>query len=243
MKIAIVGYGRMWQVVEKHAKERGDEIAAIIDPTQGTTKEDLLGKDFDVIIEFCVPQVALENLTFYADNNFKVVMATTGWWDHLPEVEEMFTRSKGAIIWSGNFSLGVNLVYQMLDTISKMMNKFPEYDVMVHEFHHSGKADSPSGTLINMGDILLKNLDRKTKSEVNTLNTRPIQPEELHLTSTRGGYIPGTHQVIFDSVFDSIELKHTARTRDGFAVGSLICGEWLKDKQGFYTIQDFTASL
>lgn len=243
MKIAIVWYGRMGQVVEKHALSRGDEIVAIIDPAQKTKKEDLVGKDFDVIIEFSVPFVAMDNLKFYAENWFKVVMATTGWWDNLPEVKELFNNSKWAIIWSWNFSLGVNLFYGMLEKVSKMMNKIPEYDVFGHEYHHKMKADSPSWTLINMWDIILENIDRKTEKQVNCLAERPIKDEELHLTSTRWGNIPWTHTITFDSEFDTIELKHTARTRDWFAVWSLVCGEWLKDKTGYFEIKDFTNSL
>jgi len=243
MKIAIVGYGRMGQVVEKHAKDRWVEIVAIIDPFQNTSKEDLIWKDVDAIIEFSIPKVALDNLKFYAENGFKVVMATTGWWEHLPEVEKMFNDSKWAIIWSGNFSLWVNLFYQMIENVSKIMNNFPEYDVLGHEFHHKMKADSPSWTLINIWDIIVDNIDRKTEKQVNTLNSRVINDNELHLTSTRWGYIPGTHVVAFDSAFDTIEMKHTARTRDWFAVWSLVCAEWLKDKQWYFEIKDFTKSL
>jgi len=243
MKIAIVGYGRMWQIVEKHALERWVEIVAIIDPIKNTSKENLVWLDFDVIIEFSVAHVALDNLKFYAKNNYKVVMATTGWWEHLDEVKDFFNNSKWAIIWSWNFSLWVNLFYQTLENVSKMMNNFPEYDVFAHEFHHKMKADSPSGTLINIWDIILNNTDRKTEKQLNSLVSRQINDNELHLTSTRWGYIPGTHIVTYDSIFDTIELKHTARTRDWFAVWSLVCWEWLKDKQGYFEINDFTRSL
>jgi len=243
MKIAIVWYGRMGKVVEKHALARWNEIVAIIDPTLNTKKEDLLWKDFDVIIEFSVPQVAMENLKFYAENWFKVVMATTGWWDHLDEVKTLFSNSKWAIIWSWNFSLWVNIFYSILEKVSKMMNKIPEYDVFWHEYHHRWKADSPSGTLINMWDIILKNIDRKTEKQINCLCERSIKDNELHLTSTRWWNIPWTHIITFDSEFDTIELKHTARTRDGFAIWSLVCGEWLKDKQGYFEIKDFTDNL
>jgi 4-hydroxy-tetrahydrodipicolinate reductase len=123
------------------------------------------------------------------------------------------------------------------------MNKIPEYDVFWHEYHHKMKADSPSGTLINMWDIILKNIDRKKVKQVNCLTDRPIRDEELHLTSTRWWNIPWTHIITFDSEFDTIELKHTARTRDWFAVWSLICWEWLKDKTGYFEIKDFTESL
>lgn len=242
MKIVIVGYGRMWHMIEKQALERGDKIIAIIDPKKKTKKEDLLNIDFDVIIEFSICSVVMENLMFYAKNDFKVIMGSTGWWNNLPEVKEMFESSKGAILWSGNFSLWVNLFYQMMESVSIIMNKFPEYDVMAHEWHHNSKTDSPSGTLINIWDIILEHLDSKTIKQVNSLENRQINNEELHLSSTRGGYIPGTHQVLFDSKFDTIELKHTARTRDGFAVGSLVCAKWLLDKEWYFEIQDFIKS-
>lgn len=243
MKIAIVWYWRMWKVVEKQALARWDEIIIIIDPSKNTKKEDLLWKDFDVIIEFSIANVAVENLEFYAKNNFKVVMATTGWWEHLWQIKKDFENSMWAIIWSWNFSIWVNLLYKMLENVSKIMNNFSQYDVMAHEFHHNKKADSPSGTLLNIWDILLENIDRKTEKQVNALTNRPIQNHELHLTSTRWGYIPWTHQIIFDSEFDTIELKHTARTRDWFAVWSLVCGEWLKDKTWYFEIKDFIKDL
>lgn len=242
-KLVIVWYGRMGKVVEKHAQEKGIEIVTIIDPIKNTTKEDLLSLEFDAIIEFSVPQVALWNLEFYAKNDFRVVMATTGWWEHLDTVKTLFNNSKWAIIWSGNFSLGVNLFYQMIENVSKIMNNFSEYDVSAHEFHHKMKADSPSWTLINIGDIILDTIERKTEKQVNTLTARAIQDNELHLTSTRWWYVPWTHQVAFDSVFDTIELKHTARTRDWFAVWSIVCAEWLKWKQWYFEIKDFTKSL
>ena len=239
MKIAIVWYGRMWKLVEQHALEKWDEISIIIDPLKNTTIHDLVGVDFDVIIEFCIPKVAMENLEFYANNNYRVIMATTGWYNNLTKVKEMFKNSNWALLWSGNFSLWVNLFWKILEKSSKIMNNFPDYDVFWHEYHHKNKTDSPSWTLINTWDIILNNIKRKNCIVTDTLKDRPIKDEELHLTSTRGWAIPWTHQIFFDSLFDTIEIKHTARTRDWFAIWAIKCAEWLKDKQGYYEIKDF----
>ncbi len=239
MKIAIVWYGRMGVLIEHHAKEKWYEIAVVIDPIKWTKKEDLLNIDFDVAIEFSIPKVALENMKFYAENDMKVVMATTGWYDELETIKWYFKDSKWALLWSGNFSLGVNLFWKMIENASKIMDKFEDYDVFGHEFHHNKKADSPSGTLINTGTVVLENMSRKEKIVTETLVERPIEGNELHLTSTRGGSIPWTHSIYFDSPFDTIEIKHTARTRDGFAIWAIVCAKWLKDKNWYFEMRDF----
>jgi len=243
MKIAIVWYGRMWQLVEEHARWKWYEISIIIDPVRWTYIDDLKSADFDVVIEFSIPKVALSNLEFYAANNCKVIMATTGWYDKLDKVKEMFKNSNWALLWSWNFSLWVNLFWKMLENSSKIMNNFTDYDVFWHEYHHKNKTDSPSWTLINTWEIILNNIDRKKEILVNTLNDRAIKEEELHLTSTRWWSIPGTHQVFFDSLFDTIEIKHTARTRDWFAIWSIVCAKWLVDKKWYFEISDFMESL
>ena len=243
MKIAIVWYGKMWQIVEKHALERGYEITAIIDPNKNTHKEDLLGKDFDVIIEFCIPKVALENMEFYAKNNFKVIMATTGWYDDIEKIKQMFKKSEGAILWSGNFSIWVNLFWKMLEKACTYMNDFPEYDVFGSSFHHRMKVDSPSGTAIMTADIILDNIERKKMMITEDPTDRAIRDEELHFSSTSGGNIPGIHSVYFDSPYDTITLEHSARSRDGFAVGSLDCAKWLQGKKWYFEIQDFINNL
>ncbi len=243
MKVAIVWYGRMGQLVEQHAKNRDHEVVAVIDPTEGTYKEDLLNVKFDVIIEFSVPQVAMENMKFYAQHDMKVVMATTWWYDKVEDVKELFKNSKWAILWSGNFSLWVNLYWKMVENAAKIMDKFPVYDVFAHEFHHNKKEDSPSWTLIHTGNIIIENMERKEAIVTRTLDWRAIRPEELHLTSTRGWHIPGTHSVFFDSPFDTIEIKHTARARDGFAIWAIVSWKWLKDKTGYYEMKDFMADL
>ncbi len=243
MKIAIVWHWKMWQQVEQCAWERWDEVVAIIDWVNQTVQQNLLGKEFDVIIEFSSPESVLENVKFYVEQNYKVIMATTWWWEQLDEVKQLFEWSDAALLWSGNFSIGVQLFYKIIDHVSQLMNQFEIYDVSGHEWHHKRKADSPSGTLINIWDIILKNTDMKTAYETNTQSHWPIAADVFHMSSTRWWYVPGTHQVTFDSPFDTIDLTHTARTREWFAFWSLMCGEWLKDKTWYFEISDFTDSL
>jgi len=243
MKVAIVWYGRMWVLVEKHLIKNSHEVVMIIDPLKWTKKEDLLNIDFDIIIEFSIPKIAMENMTFYAKNNMKVIMATTGWYDRLDEVKNMFKVSSWALLWAGNFSIWVNIYQSILEKASKIMNKFTDYDVFWNEFHHNKKADSPSGTLLSNANIIIDNIDRKTKIVTNELSDRAINSEELHFTSTRGWYIPGIHSVYFDSPFDTIELTHSARTRDWFAIWSIVCAEWLQWKKWYFEIKDFMKDI
>ena len=239
MKIVIVWYWKTWKLVEFHAKEKWHEIISIIDPSLWTKKEDLLKLDFDVIIEFSIAKVVVENMKFYAGNNYKVIIATTGWYDKLYEVKEMFKKSKWALLWSWNFSIWVLLFFEFVKNSSKIMNKFEDYDVFWHEFHHNKKADSPSGTGLAIANILLENIDRKEEIITNELKYWPIKSSELHFSSTRWWNIPWTHSVYFDSLVDNIEITHTARSRDGFAVWSIVCASWLKDKTGYFEIHDF----
>lgn len=243
MKIAIVWYGRMWKLVEEFSKSRWHEVSIIIDPQLNTKKEDLLNKNFDVIIEFSIKEIALENMKFYAENNMKVVMATTGWYDKLDEVKWYFKNSRWALLWAWNFSLWVHLFWKIIENTSKLMNNFSDYDIFGHEFHHNKKADSPSWTAITTANIILENIDRKEKLVTQELAHRAIEEKELHFSSTRWWNIPWIHQVFFDSPFDTIKIEHSARTRDWFALGSVVSAEWLAKKVGYFEIWDFIKEL
>lgn len=243
MKIAIVWYGRMWKLVEEYSTKRWHEVSIIIDPVKWTSKEDLLKVDFDVIIEFSIPEVALSNMRFYAKNNIKVIMATTGWYENLIEIKELFENSNWALLWSWNFSLWVHIFWKIIENSSKIINKFDEYDIFWHEFHHNQKADSPSWTLLNTAKIVIENVDRKKTIITEELKHRKIEPEELHFSSTRWGNIPWIHQVFFDSPFDTIKIEHSARTRDWFALWSVVCAEWLSDKRWYFEIKDFIKEI
>ena len=243
MRIALVGYGRMWHMIESLARSRGDEISIIVSPETGKVKEDILTSGVDVVIDFSIASVALENMQFYAEHDLHVVMGTTGWYGELAKVKDLFVHSRWAIIWWGNFSLGVHLYWKMIENAAKIMNQFGDYDVYGHEFHHREKSDSPSGTALTTAQILLEHIERKDTLITEALTERKIWPNELHFSSSRGGRVPGTHSVYFDSPFDTIELTHTARTREGFALGSLLCAEWIQSRQWYYEIHNFLDTL
>jgi len=173
-----------------------------------------------------------------------VIVGATGWLSKKEEYEKLFTNTHNIGIWSGNFSLGVNLYWQMLKNAMQVIQQFEnEYDVMIHEFHHKNKMDSPSGTALQIADIVVKNSSVKTEIVTETLNRKRLD-NELHVSSTRGGAIPGTHSVIFDSNFDTIELTHIARTRDGFALGSVLAAEQIKKlKPGLHQFSDVFSTI
>ena len=241
MKIAIIGYGKMGQITEQLAIENGHDVVSTIDPEIRTAKFKELNKDnlcgADVVIDFTVPAIVLENIDSYIKYGINSVIGTTGWYDYLEEVKEKVEESKIGLIWSGNFSIGVNLFFRIIKESSSLIKKFTSYDVMGYEIHHNRKKDSPSGTMNMIGKILLDNLESKKKIVTEKLS-RKISEEEIHLASIRGGSVPGTHLIAFDSEDDTIELKHTVRSRKGLAAGALKAAEWIKDKKGFYNIED-----
>jgi 4-hydroxy-tetrahydrodipicolinate reductase len=241
MKVAIVGYGNMGQVTEQLARKFKIEVVATVDPVvpSATFKElnekALLGAE--VVIDFTVPNVVLSDIEKYIKYGKNAVIGTTGWYEHLEEVKKKVKKSDIGLIWSGNFSLGVNIFFRIIEHSAGLIDKFPLYDVMGYEIHHKRKKDSPSGTMDMLGNILLKNIKNKKKLVTEKLD-RKILEEEIHLASVRGGSVPGTHVIAFDSDVDTIELKHTARNREGLAIGALKAAEWIKGKKGFYNIED-----
>jgi 4-hydroxy-tetrahydrodipicolinate reductase len=245
MKIAIVGYGKMGHEIENIAKSKDISIT-IIDPTEENAdfkeiNEESL-KDVDVCVEFTNADVVVENVEKISKLGKNIVIGTTGWYDMMDDIKKIVAESGIGVIWSGNFSIGVNAYFKIIEGAAKVVNNIEDYDAFAHEFHHNQKADSPSGTAVMIGKILTDNLDRKNKVVTEELK-RKIEPDELHVSSTRGGSIPGTHVVGFDSAADTIELKHTARGRQGFASGAVMAAEWVNDKKGFYDINDLMKEI
>jgi 4-hydroxy-tetrahydrodipicolinate reductase len=165
------------------------------------------------------------------------VIGTTGWQDHLPELEALVKKNNVGLIYASNFSLGVNIFFHLVQTTAQMMDRFTNYDTFIQEIHHRNKIDSPSGTALTMGQIVLNNLHRK-KELLSETSHGKISPEQLHISSTRGGAVVGTHILTFDSAADTIELKHTAKDRSGLALGTLLAAEWIIGKKGFFTMDD-----
>ncbi len=241
MKIAIIGYGKMGQIIKRLSEEKKHEVVSTIDPLIETANFKELNKenlcDADVAVDFTLPGVVLSNINKYIDCGVDAVIGTTGWYENLEQVKEKVEKSEIGLIWAANFSIGVNLFFRMIEHSAGVINNFTAYDVMGYEIHHNRKKDSPSGTMNMIGEILLENLKNKKKIVTEKL-TRKISGEEIHLASVRGGSVPGTHVVAFDSEVDTIELKHTARSREGFAEGAIKAAEWVEGKKGFYGIED-----
>ena len=245
MNIAIVGYGKMGHEIESICRARGIH-AVTIDPSEPNAQfKDIDGQsmgDADVCVEFTHPNSVIDNIRKISKFKKNIVIGTTGWYDKAEEVARIAKDAGIGIIWSGNFSIGVNLYFKMIENAARMMDKFDDYDIFVHEFHHSQKADSPSGTAVMAGKIILNNVSRKKKIVTEELK-RKISPEELHISSTRAGTTTGTHIVGFDSAADFIEIKHFAKNRQGFAAGAVKAAEWIKGKKGFYNIDDMMKTI
>ncbi len=246
MNIAISGFGRMGKLIKRIAEEKGHTVCSVIDPLsreasfKEINRESLSGAD--VVIDFSVPGSAVDNIKKTAGEGVNMVMGTTGWYSEMEEVRGIVEDSGIGFIWSGNFSTGVNLFFAIVRSAAGIMNYFENYDPFIHEYHHKNKADSPSGTASMLGEIILEEIGRKNRIVTESLK-RKIEPDELHISSTRGGSVPGTHIVTFDSDVDSIELKHTARGREGFAAGAVAAAAWIKHRSGFFTIDSMMKDI
>jgi 4-hydroxy-tetrahydrodipicolinate reductase len=238
MDIALIGYGKMGKEIEKAALDRGHRIGVRIDPAGG----DKVAPEFtpaavsgmEVAIEFSHPGAALANIRMAVEAKMPLVVGTTGWYSHLAEVQNLVEQNGTGLVYAPNFSLGVNLFYLIVEKAASLFNHFDAYDVALVETHHRHKVDSPSGTAKKIAEILLKNIQRKKRITSESLN-RPIAPDELHLVAIRSGEYPGTHTVNFDSLADTIELTHTARSRAGLALGAVLAAEWIDRRRGIFT--------
>lgn len=246
MKLSIVGYGKMGQLIEQAAIERGAEVVSTIDPfNPNATHKDFCEEAMNGVeacICFSQPDVALSNIEDICRWKKQGIIGTTGWVDRMADVEKMVKDADVGLVYSSNFSIGVNIFFKLIEMAAQVMDKFDIYDIFGYEAHHNRKMDSPSGTAVTITNILLENLKRKTSVCEEKLD-RKIEPHELHFASMRGGNVPGTHAVLFDSDFDTIEMKHTARSRSGFAMGSVIAAEWILDKKGLFTESDMMKQL
>ncbi len=243
MKIALLGYGKMGKIIEKIATDRKHEIVLIIDHDnlQELTAENL--QKADVAIEFSTPATVLSNIGHCFKAGIPVVVGTTGWYDQLPVVKQQCEENNGTLIYASNFSIGVNIFFHVNKVLAKLMNNYPYYDVQVEEIHHVQKLDSPSGTAITIAEGILDNLDSKNEwtnvlTDSNGDVEDNLKADQLLIESHRIDSVPGTHTVIYDSEVDSIEFKHTAHNRNGFALGAVLAAEWISGKKGFFSVAD-----
>lgn len=234
MNAAIIGYGKMGKTIEGILLQRGHTVGTIIDINnpQDLNKEKFAG--IDVAIEFTAPQTAFGNIMKCLEIGVPVVCGTTAWLDKYDEVVKKCKEVDGTFFYSSNYSIGVNIFFKINEMLAKMMNGFPQYDVTVEEVHHTEKKDAPSGTAVTIAEGILKGINRK-KSWV--LGTTTV-PEELELTAIRRSIVPGTHTVTWESPVDMIRIEHTAKGREGFAVGAVAAAEFIAGKKGIYTMDD-----
>jgi 4-hydroxy-tetrahydrodipicolinate reductase len=244
MNVLLVGYGRMGREIEKILLERGHNITGRVDPAGGDYAEltpDVI-KRADTVIEFALPGGIKENAELYSSAGVAAVVGTTGWDSRRDEIREVVEKGTGAYLWGSNFSIGAHMLFILAEKAAELVNSTDHYDIMVNEYHHKLKKDSPSGTALTIAEKILGCNDKKTAIVTERLD-RAIEPQELHVGSVRGGSIPGTHSVILDSEADTIEIRHTARNRNGFALGAVLAAEWLSGKKGFYRVENFISEI
>jgi 4-hydroxy-tetrahydrodipicolinate reductase len=244
MKIALLGYGKMGRIIEKIATDRKHEIVLKIDydNLHDLTVENL--QKADVAIEFTTPSSVLSNISKCFEAGIPVVVGTTGWYNELDAIKQQCDDGNHSLLYATNFSVGVNIFFHINRMLAKVMNNYPYYEVQVEEIHHTQKLDAPSGTAITIAEGIIENLDQKNKwtniviADDNNTADENIKSDQLLIESHRIDSVPGTHTVIYDSEVDTIEFKHTAHNRNGFALGAVLAAEWIQDKKGFHSIHD-----
>jgi 4-hydroxy-tetrahydrodipicolinate reductase len=218
MKLALLGYGKMGRMVEQAAAREGIEVVAVIDPISGSRGS--LG-DADVCIDFTEPSAVIENIKTAVAANVAMVVGTTGWYDRLEEARSLVEASGIGLVYGSNFSVGVNLMFKITRYAAELFSRFPSHDPFIEEAHHKFKKDAPSGTAVFLKRIVESQYDR-----------------EVPTSSTRAGYIPGSHIVGFDSEADTLTIAHTARSRAGFVEGALLAAQWIAGRKGFYEFSE-----
>lgn len=224
MNIALIGYGAMGKLIGKLAEEKGHEISVVIDDAEAGLSVAKLAekiKGVDVAIDFTVAEAVRRNVEACVTAGVPLVEGTTGWNDQRNEIERIVREGMGSFVFGANFSIGVNLFYRIAAQAAELVSKFDEYETFIEEQHHSRKKDAPSGTALKLKDVVSQHIKN-----------------DFSVTSTRAGNIPGTHRVGFDGPADQILLEHTARSREGFALGAIMAGEWIVGKTGFYEFTD-----
>jgi 4-hydroxy-tetrahydrodipicolinate reductase len=225
VNIALIGYGKMGKLLEELAPGQGDQVTLKLDEFnntnfEGVTKDNF--RDVDVAIDFSIPSAAVENIERISALGVNIVVGTTGWFEHLDHVRGVIGKNGTGLVWSPNFSIGVNAFFRLVSEASKLMSGEPSYQAWAYEIHHSAKKDAPSGTLWKLVEEMKK----------------AGYTARIDVSSNRAGAHPGTHEIGFDSAADTITLRHVARSREGFARGALRAAKWLHGKTGFYEFGD-----
>lgn len=233
MKIALIGYGKMGKAIEQIAIDRGHEISLKITSCEANFDSDKL-KGTDVAIEFSIPEAAEKNMKKCFEAGVPVVVGTTGWYDKFEEITEECNKSGNTLFHATNFSVGVNIFFEINKRLATLMNSYSDYQVDMTEIHHTQKLDEPSGTAISLADQIIDNLERKHAWKLGTGG----MSVEIPIKAEREGEVPGTHIINYESPIDVISIKHEAKNRKGFALGAVLAAEFSAGKKGVLTMQD-----
>ena len=234
MKCAIIGYGKMGREIERILVERGHNVELVIDEANAAelTAENIA--KVDVAFEFTTPETGADNVAKVLKAGGKVVCGTTGWLARFGEMKELTAAKGGALFYASNFSIGVNMMFRLNRRLAELMNPYSQYDVRIEETHHMWKKDAPSGTAITLAEGIIENLDRKSE----WINSKAENDAQLEIESFREGMIPGIHTITYTSVDDFLQLKHSITNRRALALGAVVAGEYLANKQGVHTMDD-----
>ena len=235
MKIALIGYGKMGKAIEKLALAKGHQITAIVDSQNSIENTNF--DEVDVAIEFTRPELAVKHMNFCLEIGLPIIVGTTACQNELKIITENVSKYNGALVHASNFSIGVNLFFEMNKKLAKIMEAHPAYKLEMTEIHHTQKLDKPSGTAVALAEeIIEQNTNYKGWSLAES--TELENEKEFFIHALREENVPGTHLVNYSSPIDSIQIQHTAHTRDGFALGAILAAEWIKNKKGIFTMKD-----
>ena len=235
MNIALIGYGKMGKAIEKIAIEKGHKITAIVDSKNPIELMNI--NNIDVAIEFTRPELARKHMVFCLEKGLPIVVGTTAWKEDLPAITELVNKQNGSLVHASNFSIGVNLFFEMNKKLAKIMEAHPAYKLEMTEIHHTQKLDKPSGTAVTLAEEIIEqntNYNHWRLAEDDELENE----NEFFIHALREENVPGTHLISYESQIDSIHFEHVAHTRDGFALGAIVAAEWLQNKKGIFTMKD-----
>lgn len=238
MKIAILGYGKMGRFIERLALEQGHEIVLRIDQDNAAQLTSSQLQQAEVAIEFSRPDTAYGNIMQCLKAGLPVVCGTTAWLEDYPKVVEWCTNNGGAFFYASNFSIGVNIFFELNQYLAKLMNAHSTYQVTLEEIHHTQKLDAPSGTAVTLAEGILEKVERLEKYQLQQEAQAAMEDGCIPITAHRIGDTPGTHVVTYNSGVDTLEIKHTAKGREGFASGALMAAQWLIGKEGVFGMSD-----
>ncbi len=237
MNILLLGYGKMGQLIGQIAESRGHKLIGKINIDNRSELEALNSEEIDVAIEFSQPEAAVENIKWALDRNIPILSGTTGWLVYKPEIEKLALETNGTFFYASNFSIGVNIFFKVNEFLAKLINESGGYKASIEEIHHTAKKDAPSGTAITLAEGIINSINGLSDWHLSENMTETER--SIPITSKRIDPAPGTHIISYESEIDTIEISHTAHSRQGFALGAILVAEWIQGKKGVLSMDDF----